>query len=147
MVWHDDADVETGSRRAPRRETVGMICEAIAPLMPPPFDDRSAIAKELLHAGHQVISHLAGQIAEDIFIGERLEHTEHDVQDARAIAALVCRSSSAIDAYLDFCAAEANALLREHAAMVHAIADGLVERRTLSRSDMDRLLGAARRAL
>jgi hypothetical protein len=122
------------------RETVVMICNAIALLMPPPFEDRTGLAAELMRAHGQVISHLAGQIAEGIFIGERLEHTEHDEEDARAIAALVCRSEDAIDAYVDYCAVEARALLREHAEMVQAIADGLVAHRMLARPDIDKIV-------
>jgi hypothetical protein len=115
-------------------ESVGSICAELAPLM---SDVR---AEELALARGMVVALLAGPLAEDLVIGSRLPNCEHDEADAREIAALICRSPSAIDAYLDFCAAEADALLRNHAGMVLALADVLLERRTLDRPEIDEIV-------
>jgi hypothetical protein len=62
------------------------VCNALAPLLPPLFDDRSDIANELLQAHHTVVALLAGQIAEEILIGEVLPGISHDLDEARSIA-------------------------------------------------------------
>jgi hypothetical protein len=72
-------------------QSVADICSALLPLLPA-FDDRADIAAELLRAHHQVIALLAGPIAEVVFTGARLPGSEHDDTEARAIAALICRS-------------------------------------------------------
>jgi hypothetical protein len=131
LTWASDAAlVDDG-------ETVETICAVLTPLI---GDDRSDIAAELQRAGHQVISLLAGPIAEDLFCGARLAGTEHDGIEARAIAGLICRSPTSVDAYLDFARAEASALLADHAASVLAIADALIRYHTIDAAQIDQII-------
>jgi hypothetical protein len=118
-------------------ETVETICAELSPLM---SNDRSDIAVELQNAGYSVISLLAGPIAEDLFCEARLPNTEHDEIEARAIAGLICRSATSVDAYIEFAKVEAVALLTDHADMVLAIAAALVAHRTLNADQIGKLL-------
>ena len=124
-TWADDAGLLAGG------ETVENICRQLAPLLSD-TGSRADIAIELLHAGDQVISLLAGPIAEELFCAERLPGSEHDEAEATCIARLICRSPASIAAYLEFCRTEVAALLADHRAVVLAIADGLIRHRTLN---------------
>lgn len=50
---------------------------------------------------------------------------------------MICRSPRSIGAYLRYAEAEARALLLDHAAAVIALADTLVEHRTLDGREID----------
>jgi hypothetical protein len=122
------------------RESVADLCNALSPMMPPLFDDRADIAKELLQAHHQVVSLLAGPLSEEIFLGSRLAGSEHDDLEAADIGRLICRSASALPAYLDCARAEASGLLRDNRAVVGALAHALVERRALNGCEIDLII-------
>jgi ATP-dependent Zn protease len=83
---------------------------------------------------------LAGIEAERLFCGELLARTAHDIQAARAIAALIVRSVSDIDSYIDLARTETRGLLTVHAAAVLVIADALVEHRTISGEQIAELI-------
>jgi hypothetical protein len=111
--------------------TIADICRQLTPLMPD-GGSRADIAGELQWAADQIISLLAGPIAEELFCAERLPGSEHDEAEATCIARLICRSPASIAAYLEFCRTEVAALLADHRAVVLAIADGLIRHRTLN---------------
>jgi len=129
MTWSDaDTDAE---------RSVGDLCAALMQLMSGIGDDRSDIANELLHAHHQVIALLAGQIAEELLIGEVLPGSSYDPVDARSIAALIVRTPAALDAYLSHCEEEARGLLVEHQGVVRAIACALIQKCTIFGDEID----------
>jgi hypothetical protein len=99
-----------------------------------------ALDSELEQAHSHVVASLAGIEAERLFCDELLAHTGHDLQAARAVAALIVREVSDVDSYINRARIETRALLTAHAASVLAIADALVERRTLSRSQIYRVI-------
>jgi hypothetical protein len=67
-------------------ESVESICAALKPLMP------GALDTELEQAHSHVVGWLAGVVAEELFCsGPPLARTGHDIQAARAIAALIVR--------------------------------------------------------
>jgi hypothetical protein len=123
-------------------ETVESLCRQLVPLVPD-NGSRAAIAVELQHAGDQIISLLAGVEAERLLGDELLPGTEHDLEEARQIAALICRSPSAVSSYLDYARAEARGLLADHADIVLAVADALCECRTIYAAQIDAIVGKA----
>jgi hypothetical protein len=127
----------------PCADTVAGICAELTPLLPGIGDDRSGIAVELLRAHNHILELLAGVEAERLFVGTMLPGTAHDLEEAIAIAALICRSPSSIDAYLAFARAEVVALLTDHRAVVLAVADALVERRILIGTEIDGIIDTA----
>jgi hypothetical protein len=124
-------------------ETVADLCAALVPLMPPLFDDRADIAVELLRAHGQVVSLLAGPICEQLFIGEVLPNTGHDLEEAKSIAALICRSPRSVDAFIEFARCEARGLLADHADVVQRVAAALLERRTILAAEIDAIIADA----
>ena len=120
------------------------LVDQLSTLMPAPGEDRADIATELQRAGDLVVSLVAGIEAEKLFTTEPLPNTEHDFEEARAIAALICRSPRSVDAYLDFCRVEARALLVEHRNIVLAISDALLKHRTLDGAMIDETIRAVR---
>jgi hypothetical protein len=128
LTWSDDGALEWDA------ESVESICAALKPLMP------GALDSELEEAHNHVIGWLAGIEAERLFCDDLLAHTGHDIQAARAVAALIVREVSDIDSYIDRARTETRALLTAHAASVLAIAAALVEHRTISGDMIDRII-------
>jgi hypothetical protein len=120
LTWSDGADLEPAT-------SVETICRALKPLM------AGALHSELERAHFHCIEYLAGITAEELFCDELLPNTQHDLDAARAVAGLIVRGDdSAVESYIDLVRAETRALLSTHAASVLAIADALVEHRTIS---------------
>jgi hypothetical protein len=74
-----------------------------------------------------------------LFIGEVLPNTDHDLLDAKSIAALICgrrRRSALTSSSPD----AKPALLADHADIVQRLADVLVERCTLDGREIDTLI-------
>ena len=134
-TWSDEGGLQ------PYTDTVESLCNALAPLMPGIGDDRSGIAVELQRAHNHVLELLAGVEAERLFVGAMLPGTAHDLEEATAIAQLICRSPASVDAYLAFARAEVAALLTDHRVVVLAVAAALVRRRTLSGTEIDSIIG------
>jgi hypothetical protein len=65
-----------------------------------------------------------------------------DQQTPRAayLSRLICRSPASVGAYLAFARVEVIALLTDHRAVVLAVADALVARRTLSGTEIDSII-------
>jgi cell division protease FtsH len=133
-TWSDEGGLQ------PCTDTVESLCTALKPLMSGIGDDRSGIAVDLQRAHYHVLELLAGVEAERLFGGAMLPNTEHDLEEATAIAGLICRSPASVDAYLAFARVEATALLTDHSAVVLAVADALIWHRTLSGEQIDDIL-------
>ena len=122
LTWSDAVDLEPGAN------TVESLCAALKPLMP------GAIDTEMEQAHCHVIEWLAGVEAEKLFCdASLLPNTEHDLRAARAVAELIVRDVSDVAAYINFARTETRAMLSTYAGGVIAIADALVEHRTLNR--------------
>ena len=136
MTWASD------EHRDGPDETLQLV-DQLAPLMDDIGDSRAGIAAELLRAQHLVISLLAGSLAEELFCSEVLPGSEHDWIEARAISELITRSPRSVDSYLDFCCAEARALLTNHRNILLALADALLKFRTMTGEQIDDVIRAA----
>ena len=136
LVWSDAAD-----DLQPGAATVYDLVGALTPLMSStgPRDD---IAVELQRAGDQVISLLAGVEAEKLFTTAPLPGTGHDLEEAKAIAGLVCRSPRSVGAFLAYARSEAIALIADHRDVALEVVDALLERSTLTGAEIDRILAA-----
>ena len=119
-TWSDAVDLEPGAN------SVENLCAALKPLMP------GAIDVEMEQAHCLVVAWLAGVEAETLFCDELLANTEHDLRAARAVASLIVPDVS-LDDYINFARTETRAMLSTYAGGVIAIADALVEHRTLNR--------------
>jgi hypothetical protein len=127
-TWSNGADLEPAA-------SVESICSGLKPLM------AGALVDELYQAHCHCIEYLAGVTAEELFCGgELLPNTGHDLQSARAVAGLITREVTDVDAYIEFARTETRALLTAHATKVLAVAAALVERGTLNRSEIYRLI-------
>jgi hypothetical protein len=102
-----------------------------------------ALTSEIQEAHFHVCQWLAGIEAERLFCNELLPNTAHDILAARAVAGLIVRDVSDVDAYIDFARSETRALLCNHAASVLAIAAALVERRTIVGNEIDGIIAAS----
>jgi hypothetical protein len=132
LTWSNDAALE------PSTDTVESICAALKPLMP------GALDSELEEAHSHVIAWLAGVAAEEIFCSEPpLARTGHDIAAARAVAALIVREVSDIDSYIDRARTETRALLIDQAASVLAVANALIEFRTIDGEQIATLIANA----
>jgi hypothetical protein len=120
-TWSDAVDLEPGGA------SVESLCAALKPLMP------GAIDVEMEQAHCLVVAWLAGVEAETLFCDALLPNTEHDLRAARAVASLIVREVSDVAAYINFARTETRAMLSTYAGGVIAIADALVEHRTLNR--------------
>jgi len=73
-----------------------------------------------------------GTAAETVLHSEDEPWIAHsDIRQARSLAAIICTSEAAIDAYLEFALAEAKALISKHRETVLALANALMIERTL----------------
>jgi hypothetical protein len=66
-----------------------------------------------------------------------------DIRQARSLAAIICTSEAAIDAYLEFALVEAKALISKHRETVLALANALMIERTLDAERIDSIIDAA----
>jgi hypothetical protein len=123
-----------------RDDTFDLIGQ-LAKLMPAPFTSRDAAAVEIIGLQDLIVSKVAGIKSELLFIGSALPHTDHYIEEARALASLIVRPR-AVDTYIRYAQAEARAILTEHHDAVVALAEELFTRRTLDRAEIDGVIAA-----
>jgi hypothetical protein len=136
LTWFTDS--VTAGADAPV-DTVQLV-DTLQSLMPRLGESRDAVAVDLMRCADLVIISLAGIEAEHLVIGDVMAGTAHDLEEATAIAGLLCRSPASVDAYLAFARTEAAALLAAHTAAAITIAYALVARRTLTVADIDNII-------
>jgi hypothetical protein len=120
------------------------LCEMIAGLMPGFGEPRVNAAEVFAHVQVRVADLMAGTAAETLLHPHCAPWVAHsDIRQARKLAAIICISEAAIDAYLRFGAEEAKALIIQHRAAVLAIAEALMVHRTLDTEQIDTIIAAA----
>jgi hypothetical protein len=127
---------------APTTDDIISICAKIgAPKLGQP---RVAMADEITRAIVMVTELVAGRVCERNFYPDHDPlPAEHDYIEARALASVVCAAPSAVDAFIRFAEAEAEALIRAHLGVVTELVDALVEHGTLSGEQVDRIISNA----
>jgi hypothetical protein len=136
----------------PEHETVAIValCERAQRLTPELGVNRVESAEFFQRATVLAIELCAGSVAETILHPhEEPLPTSHDQIEAAAFASLAVASPRAIPAFLEYCKAEAAALITDHLGAAKAIADALVERGELSGAEVDDIIaiGLAQKAL
>ena len=87
---------------------------------------------------------MAGGAAEMALLGDQPpKYIGSDVPNASHFARMVCRTTASVVAFLEFCYQESLALVEQHKAVVHAIAQELVEKRTLNSTEIDVVIETA----
>jgi hypothetical protein len=120
------------------------ICTQAQALMPPLGESRSDACEMLVYAHSRVIEIVAGSESERLFCTDAppLEALQ-DQQDAEQFARLMCVHPDAVDDFIAYARREAALLLNEHASVVHALAEALLEAQTLDGAQIDAVLAKA----
>ena len=88
-----------------------------------------------------VISIMAGGAAEMALLGdEPPKFIGSDVPNASYFARMVCSTTASVVAFLEHGYQEALALVEQHKTVVHAIAQALIEKRTLNSTEIDAVI-------
>jgi hypothetical protein len=123
-------------------EELVSICEEIGP--PKIGTRRIKFAKEIARAQIMCLELVAGTVCERVmFPNCPVLSAEHDAIEARALASVVCAAPAAVDAFVGYAEAEAEALIRAHLGVVTALVDALVEKGTLYSEQIDRIINDA----
>jgi hypothetical protein len=115
-------------------------CEEALVHMPHRGEPRDDCGAWSIHATSRCIELVAGKE------GERLSGFDYaggcatDMALARAYAETVVYTDAAIGAFLKFCSTEAKAILRKHRTALNAVANGLLEYKTLDGQAIDELI-------
>lgn len=119
------------------------LCAQIGPLMPGPGEPRADVADIYLHVHTRVVELCAGSVAEALFLPGEPWAADSDRAQERALASLICSSPESIERFIDFCMAEAAALLRPREHIVRALTKELLIRRTMNAAQIDAVIDAA----
>jgi hypothetical protein len=120
------------------------VCSEARPYLPRLGEPRSDAAELFTHAIGRCIELAAGTASEKLFFpdDESLAASD-DQRQSSAFAELLCCTPPAISAFLVYAASEAAALLDEHRDVVIAVADALIERRTMTGEQIDQIIADA----
>ena len=86
---------------------------------------------------------VAGSVAEALFLPGEPWPADSDRAQEHALASLVASSPESIEAFIDFCMAEAAALLRPREHIVRALTKELLVRRTMTGDEVDEIIAAS----
>jgi hypothetical protein len=119
------------------------LCAQIAPLMPFPGESRADVADIFAHCHVRTVELTAGSVGESLFLpGEPWQAADDRAQEL-ALASLIASSSEAVEAFVDFCAVEAAAILRPLEYIIRALTAELLVRRTMNAEQIDAVIAAA----
>jgi hypothetical protein len=118
------------------------IMDVAARLSPPEIGEaRVAISEGVVRAETLVIELLAGTVGETVALPDvEPLSAEHDLIEARALASVV---SFAVEPLLEFCKAEAKAILSANRDVLLSLADALVEHGSLDGEMVDAVISSA----
>ena len=115
--------------------------EALAPVMPEPGGDRSAVSDVFGNVYAHCIELMAGRAAERMLLGDRdPEPPVDDLRQARQLAMLICTSEEAIATFIAHCDIAARDLLLPYGDVVMALSIVLRIKRTLNGAEIDELI-------
>jgi hypothetical protein len=119
------------------------ICELMKRFLPRIGDSKSSAPEVFSHVHTRVIELVAGTVGENLFVDGPAWVAHDDLRQARAYATLVSSSFEAVERFLDFCRAEASALLTVQAHIVYALAAELRIARTMNGAEVDAVIERA----
>jgi hypothetical protein len=107
-------------------------------------EDRTDALEMIVHAHERAIELLAGSEAERLLYPDDVPlNATQDEREALSFAGIICVTYSAVETFLSYARAEAMALLTAHRCALTALADELLERRTLDGNQIDRIIAGA----
>jgi hypothetical protein len=116
----------------------------LAEFMPHDGESRGDAFPIFAHVHVRLVELAGGTAAETVLHSEDEPWIAHsDIRQARSLAAIICTSEAAIDAYLEFALVEAKALISKHRETVLALANALMIERTLDAERIDSIIDAA----
>jgi hypothetical protein len=120
-------------------------CAVASQWMPPIGESRRDASEVIVIAHARVIELVAGYAAELLmypdeppFLAERDRHVAR-----KFTTSVICRSESAVDAFIDYAGREALALIERYRHVVLALVETLLIRRTLDAVEIDATIAAA----
>jgi hypothetical protein len=119
------------------------LCEKLVGLMPRIGEPRSVIADITQHCHTMIVELRAGTVAERLFLPGEPWFAADDRRQEIGLASLVASSPPTVDAFIAFCDAEAEAMLRLNEHILRALAEALRIRRTLTGTEVDEVIATA----
>ncbi len=114
--------------------------KALAPLMPKPGEDRSALSDVFGNVYAQCLELCAGRVAEAMLLeGEPVTPVD-DLRQARELAMLICSSEEAIETFIAHWDVAARDLLLPHGDVVMTLSIVLRIKRTLDGQEIDKII-------
>jgi hypothetical protein len=114
--------------------------EALAPMMPEPGGDRSAVSDVFGNVYAHCIELMAGRAAERMLLDDQHAPPADDLRQARQLAMLICTSEEAIETFIVHCDIAARDLLLPYGDVVMALSIVLRIKRTLDGAEIDKLI-------
>jgi hypothetical protein len=115
--------------------------ETLAPLMPKPGEDRSAVSDVFGNVHAQCIELMAGRAAEAMLLGDSEPVPPvDDLRQARELAMLICTSEEAIKTFIAHCDVAARDLLLPYGDVVMTLSIVLRIKRTLDGVEIDKII-------
>jgi hypothetical protein len=135
LVWGPRHSVAFGSDDD--GDDVPELCDNLQDLMPQEGEDRSDAADVYLRVLDRCIELAAASVAERMLLPGEPVPSVSDVEQAVALASLVCKSAEAVERFLAFCEQQAHDLLPPHGPIIMALSIVLKIRRTLTGAEID----------
>jgi hypothetical protein len=115
--------------------------ETLAPLMPKPGEDRSAVSDVFGNVYAQCIELMAGRAAERMLLSDSEPVPPvDDLRQARELAMLICTSEEAIETFIAHCDVAARDLLLPYGDVVMTLSIVLRIKRTLDSDEIDKII-------
>lgn len=128
-------------------DEVPELCDNLRDLMPQDGEARGDAADVYLHAHDRCIELAGASVAERMLLPGEPVPSVSDVEQAVALASLVCRSAEAAERFLAFAEQQAHDLLRPHGPIIMALSIVLKIRRTLTGAEIDDVIAGTRARL
>ncbi|WP_161534629.1 hypothetical protein [Bradyrhizobium sp. LCT2] len=135
LVWGPRHSVAFGSDDD--AADVPELCGQLRDLMPQDGEARGDAADAYLHVLDRCIELAAASVAERMLLPGEPVPSVSDVEQAVALATLVCKSAEAVERFLAFCEQQARDLLHPHGPIIMALSIVLKIRRTLTGAEID----------
>jgi hypothetical protein len=119
-----------------------LLCAQIGPLMPGPGESKSEVSDIFLHCHVRIVELVAGTEGESLFLPGEPWFAADDRAQEISLASLIC-SAEATEPFINYCRAEARALLTAWAHVVHALAHQLKRERTMDGTAIDMCIARA----
>jgi hypothetical protein len=117
------------------------VCERLEQLTPEIGTPRSESGDIYIRSQNNIIALVAGEVAESLLHPDLPSlGSTHDGIEARAFARIAVAASPAVEALINYAAAEATALLTANRDMVDALVEALIEAGELSGTRVDEII-------